>query len=925
MALGAHPNVRACHSVEVVDGSPRILAEQVESGPVGSPALDRVLDIAIQTAWAIGHAHRHGVAHGSVAPGTVLVAADGSVKVTDFGLDGTADAAGFAAFVRQLGGSALPAPVADLLDRCVRDELRLVEAAAELVEIYRRECGRPYPRPAPRPVARTSDELTNQALALAAVGRVEAARPVFEQALAAHPGHPEATYNYGLLRWRAGELTDDRLLATLDAIGRDDLRGLVELERGGPAEVPPRKVRVRPGIRSDSLHAGPGRQVDHVRLSADGRILVTAGNETLQAWETGSGRCRVEAQEHSIKADALHVTADGRYAVSGGGNLVKVRDLRDGKRLRRLRAGGLVVDVWAEDLSAAVISVRGQFELWDLRDGRLLRVIEHDGPMSAAAVSADGRRAVSAGFDHAVRLWDLRTGECLFRLDGHPTGVRALRLSADGRVAVSAGEYDPVLRVWDVDGGRCRHLLDGHVREARGLDVSADGRYALSAGGTDRTVRLWDLDLGRCLRTFPSYYDDSAALSADGRLAAAGGLDGAVRLWDLPAPTDYVAPARPCRPRSYAEIEALESVASAVLDRAERATAEEHFGTAHALLLQLRADRRQDRTPRALRAWHRLSARVDRVAVEEVRTTRVLDGHTDRAESICAGPDGRTAISGGRDGTLRVWDLESGACRQILTGHTGPVRSVAMSGDGRTVLSAGRDKTVRVWDLDSGRSVHTLAGHDSVVYAVAVSADGRRAVSSARDGDRLLVWDLESGERIRRLDGHTGGVPTVAMTADGRRAVSGSHDGTARVWDLDTGECVRVLADPHRRAAVDVVRLSAAGGRALAAGWDGPARLWDLASGACLRTFEPKWPGLADVRLSDDGRYALAAGNRLLRLYDLATGDPAYDLPERPEEISAVCLSPDGRFVAAAGRDAKVRTWELIWRLAVPEDLGSVS
>lgn len=940
MSLPRHPNVLACCYAEVVDGVPRLYAEPADGGPVRSGLpLDRVLDIAIQIAWGIAHAHRHGVAHGDLRAENVLVTMDGTVKVTGFGgapeTGRRADVTAVVALVRELGGPALPA--SDLLD-----------LAAVLVEKYQQECGRPYPRPAPEALARTSDDLTDHGIVLAALGRTEAARSAFAQALALHPGHPEATYNNGLLVWRAGELTDDRLLAILDD---DFLRGVVHLERGDataalplllkasqqapddikiksafqyavkadrPPRLQPRTVRVRHGIRSDSLHVGPGPEVDHVRLSADGRIAVTAGNETVQAWDTRSLRCLHEAQEHAVGASALHVTTDGRYTLSGDRDgIVTWRSLADGKRLRRFGSGERVLDVWADDDGQrAVITVPSQFQVWDLSAGRLVRVIDHDGPISAAGVSADGRWAVSAGrADHAVRRWDLRTGQCLSRLDAdHTSWVEALRVSADGRVAVSAGASDSVIRVWDLDSGRRRHRLGehAHAHETLALDISADGRWALSAGGAGKTVRLWDLDGGRCRRTFVSDYDDTAALSADGRVAAAGGMSGEVRVWDLPAPTGYAAPAQPCRPRPYAEIEALQSAASADLDRAEQAISRADLGSAHALLTGLRPDRR---TPRALRAWQRLSARAERAGVEDILVTRTLHGHTDRITSICAGPDDRVAISGGRDGTLRIWDLESGECVRTLTGHTGAVLSVAASADGRTVVSAGRDKTVRVWDRDDGRCVHTLTGHGGLVYAVAVSADGRRAVSGARDGDRMLAWDLDSGDRLHRLDGHTGGVATVAMTPDGRLAVSGSHDGTARVWDLGTGDCVRVLDDSHHGSAVDVVRVSSDGGRALTVGSGGRARLWDLASGALVHAFEPDWPRFTGVQLSDDGRYALVAGDELLKLYDLTTGESVYDFPDRPADVAAVGMSRDGRFVAAACRDATVRTWELVWRL----------
>ena len=121
--------------------------------------------------------------------------------------------------------------------------------------------------------------------------------------------------------------------------------------------------------------------------------------------------------------------------------------------------------------------------------------------------------------------------------------------------------------------------------------------------------------------------------------------------------------------------------------------------------------------------------------------------------------------------------------------------SVAL--DGRRAVSGSEDHTLRVWDLESGESLPALAEHRSSVntalrdvgISVSVTPDGRRAVSGSQDGT-LRVWDLESGQCLHTLSGHSDWVRSVSVTPDGQRAVSGSDDHTLRVWDLESGQCL---------------------------------------------------------------------------------------------------------------------------------------
>ena len=210
--------------------------------------------------------------------------------------------------------------------------------------------------------------------------------------------------------------------------------------------------------------------------------------------------------------------------------------------------------------------------------------------------------------------------------------------------------------------------------------------------------------------------------------------------------------------------------------------------------------------------------------------------------AVAVSPDGRRAVSGYMDGTVRIWDLATGKqiasagrrLQQLLTRfqsfvgskiayseHLGYIRSTS-AGGGRAV-SGRTNGTVQVWDLETGRAVHTLTGHDGGVTSVAVSPDGRRAVSGGGDGT-VQVWDLET-PAVRTLTGHDGGVTAVAVSADGRRAVSGGTDGMVRVWDVAHGVKLASFAAEH---SITVLAVTSPGTPVIVGTSAGPVHLLEL-------------------------------------------------------------------------------------------------
>jgi WD40 repeat protein/serine/threonine protein kinase len=505
-------------------------------------------------------------------------------------------------------------------------------------------------------------------------------------------------------------------------------------------------------------------------FTADGRYALWARDAATRLNDVRSGAILKETKGLPYGRLGTAFSPDSRLAVwAGGDNSLVLLDVQTGAEKRRFRGhtGIVLAAAFSPDGKSLVSGgLDGKVCLWNVATAEKRAEWIYGQTVDAVVFAHHGQHVLAAGMGAPI-MWNVNGGAegRPFAMDAPGGTVVACMAFSPDDTRILAGDNFGRVRLWDTKSRQELGPLGGPPAAMLKVSLSADGRRCV--GGGVHFLRLWDVPSGAEIHTFPTKgaYVSAVGLSPNGRHLWSNDQYSQLRLWDAETGDELPVPgARTITGNSFA------------------------FS--------------QDST-RVLVGGGRLENRDgQQIAVD--CCLRLLDagsgaesqppllGHRSPISSVVLSPEGNRALSGGnagidsKDCTVRLWDLQQQKQLAVFEGHTSTVTGVAFLSDGRRAVSGSYDQTVRLWDLDNaGKQPLVLLREGGHVQALA-TAPRQKWIAAGLDTGRVVFWD-EAGKQIGEWQ-LPGSINGLSFTEDGKYIATANNNGT-----------VYVLRTPPRR------------------------------------------------------------------------------------------------------------------------------
>jgi WD40 repeat protein len=977
--LGLHPNIVPCWYVRLMDGLPRIFIELIKGGSLENwikkekNAFDEwewLFDIAIQACDGLDYAHNRGVIHRDVKPSNLMLQADRTLLVSDFG-------------------------IARATESQVSQTSPASHRSGQLGENTNSDIGTwPYQAPEQGGSNRIDRRVDVYSLGVVLFELCCGQRPFEDQGpwvegawwllekTVPNPRrfNPKTPAGLANLILHCLEPDADHRVSNM-LILRERLASLYHEVTGNMRGRP---LPQEAALRADSLNnravslwdlgkQDEARQAWAEALELTPHHLKSVYNQGLLEWRTG----QIADLEFLRRLDAAEddeLVRDAHLSELVGYTHLERMAPEEAESLLAVTAKHNNLQQDTTPWRVLGWSQLGQ-EKYSEAEASFAYVLDRSPDDSSASAGMDLVLAQSRERNGKIEApWIRRIWRSSEKLGQKPGGTRTpiLAVAPGDRMCVS-GEADGVLRLWDLTTGRCLNTLGNHNEAVTALAFTPDGKRLLSASSNGELF-LCTVEKGERVRIYDYAIDLGVTIirfTPDGRYALYSGWNQVLRRLDLASN----------KPETVGRL-AEKITGVSILPQGGKVL----IGTEYAENPRLRSKVYELLVTSSLGIWD----------IENGEKVHDFSGFRSSLKGLGVSRDGKRFFTISQSHEIRIWDLETLECIRSAKVSGGSFDPIEVTSDGQhAVCVGGPERGLQLWDLQTGRCLRTIQENFVSTTSLALTSDGRFSVEATSQGElclRELAWEcprynaplqvslphdyatvdserkqfaadlgqsrqlIESGRytrayellcRARKIPSYEQDpqaldlnaeltrhlakqsiahvwlrrrvscrdVDGLLITPDGSSFITLGHH--LKIWDLETGKCRDTLATYEVNTS-DALGLTDDGRYLISGSPYSELHVWDLENRTRISSLKHV-DAINDVAVLPNSYYIVSAcgtialgekweKDRSLRVWDIKTGECLHVLEGHSRAVSSVRATPDG-LVVSAGLDATIRIW----------------
>nr|MCH9741287.1 caspase family protein [Campylobacterota bacterium] len=299
-------------------------------------------------------------------------------------------------------------------------------------------------------------------------------------------------------------------------------------------------------------------------------------------------------------------------------------------------------------------------------------------------------------------------------------------------------------------------------------------------------------------------------------------------------------------------------------------------------------------------------------------------------------PKSNTLIAYGNSDTIIFYDAKTLKNLGGIESKNDKIFAIAISNDGQYLATGGDDGYVEIWNLNSYQLLHRMKNSSDDTFALAFSSDNSK-LASAGESEVVDIWNVNAGQQIAQLEGHTDDINSISFIDYDRKLVSSAEDKKVKIWDVIKKRELYSYVGPsneygdiHKAKSFDDHTILTTTDVETATGnsrnrngppvWSYPIKVKDN-QGNVLNEFDQHRGPVTAIDIAKDRSYlASISEDKTIRLWDLEHKSHITNIV-LSDKGHSVSINASGNLLAAVEGEKTIKVWQI--NNAYSQNIGS--